>query len=98
MLYVQGVLALWDEDVNVDMVVHSHVPVGAGLSSSAALEVASLLLFVQLGSKPAPSKRETLALIAQRAEHNFAGMPCGIMDQFVVSLATPGHALKIDCR
>jgi galactokinase len=66
-----------------------NVPQGAGLSSSAALEVLDLL------HHPMPGKE--VALLGQRAENNFVGMNCGIMDQYISALGIAGHALKIDC-
>ncbi|MEQ1905182.1 MAG: galactokinase [Pirellulaceae bacterium] len=80
----------------VDLVVHSNLPVGAGLSSSASLEVAVALLVQELvGSR---LSRPELARLCQRAEHEFAGVPCGIMDQLCVACAEPGNFLQIDCR
>ncbi len=80
----------------VDLVVHSNLPIGAGLSSSASLEIAVALLVQKLVS----SKRSLpeLARLCQLAEHNFAGVPCGIMDQLCVACAQPDHFLQIDCR
>ncbi|WP_018347889.1 galactokinase [Longispora albida] len=75
--------------------VSSDVPLGSGLSSSAALECATLTaaielagLGIPLGARPA---------LAQRAENAFVGVPCGIMDQSASILAQPGHALLLDC-
>ena len=69
------------------------LPIGAGLSSSAALEVAVALA---LGHRP--DARRERALLAQRAEQLATGVPCGIMDQLVVCEAEAGAALLIDCR
>ena len=74
----------------------SNVPVGAGLSSSAAVEVAAAYAFSVLGDFTLDRVR--MALLCQRAENEFAGVPCGIMDQFIVALGKRGHALLIDCR
>lgn len=72
------------------------LPPGAGLSSSAALEVCTATVIEMLcGEK---LSLEDKALLCQRAEHEFAGVPCGIMDQFAVTFAKPGHALLIDCQ
>jgi galactokinase len=80
----------------VDLAVHSNLPVGAGLSSSASLEVAVALLVQELvGSR---LTRPELARLCQRAEHEYAGVPCGIMDQLCVASAEPGNFLQIDCR
>ncbi len=74
----------------------SSVPPGAGLSSSAALEmVFATIVNDLLDSKYAP---RDLALMAQAAEHNFAGVPCGIMDQFSSALGRTDHFVLIDCR
>jgi galactokinase len=78
----------------LDLALDSTVPAGAGLSSSAAVECAvalavSDLLGLDLG-------REDLARIAQRAENDFVGMPCGLMDQMAASACTAGHALFFD--
>jgi galactokinase len=81
---------------NLDVLIASDVPLGAGLSSSAALEVAfARLLADLLGLNLDPSD---LARLAQRAEHAFAGTPCGIMDQLTAACAEEHHALLIDCR
>ena len=77
-------------------VVDGDLPIGAGLSSSAALEVAAALTLLEVA--PAALNRREVALLAQRAEVEFVGVRCGIMDQFTVALARPGHALFLDCR
>ncbi|MEM7235385.1 MAG: galactokinase [Planctomycetota bacterium] len=74
----------------------STVPVGGGLSSSAALEVATAtLLEVVTGHTYAPAEK---ALLCQKAEHAFAGVPCGIMDQFSSVFGEADHLLLLDCR
>lgn len=79
-----------------DGLVDSTVPVGAGLSSSAALEVAAATLIEQMcNCKLDPPAK---ALLCQKAEHDFAGVPCGIMDQFIAVMARAGHAMLLDCR
>ena len=81
---------------NLDLAFTSTVPIGAGLSSSAALEVAMATLLEQiLGGQLDPVDK---ALLCQRAEHAFPGTPCGIMDMFIATMARPDHALLIDCR
>jgi len=80
----------------IDAVTQGNVPIGAGLSSSAAFEVAMALAFILAAD--APLDRVQVALIAQRAENRFVGMQCGIMDQFVSALGEAGHALFIDTR
>jgi len=78
------------------MLIRGEVPVGAGLSSSAALEVATALAL--LGISGISMERSDVARICQRAENEFVGARCGIMDQFVACHARAGHALLLDCR
>lgn len=98
--YIEGVArALEDGGVRLrgaDLVIHSDVPPGAGLSSSAALEVAVGLALSSVSG--ARVERVALALAGQRAEHTYVGTMCGIMDQFIAALGREGHALLIDCR
>ena len=98
--YVEGVArALEGRGVRLrgaDLMLISDVPEGAGLSSSAALEVSSGLALVKVSG--AEVDRVTLALAGQQAEHTYVGTMCGIMDQFVAALGQVGHALLIDCR
>ncbi|HEX8891382.1 MAG TPA: galactokinase [Pyrinomonadaceae bacterium] len=79
-----------------DLVIASNVPVGAGLSSSAALEVSTGYALLSLSEAEIEAK--TLALAAQAAEHNYVGTKCGIMDQFIAVMGERDHALLIDCR
>ncbi|MBA2408959.1 MAG: galactokinase [Gammaproteobacteria bacterium] len=79
-----------------ELAITSDVPVGAGLSSSAALEVAAGMALTSV-SRANVGKLD-LALAGQRAEHDYVGINCGIMDQFTSALARAGHALLIDCR
>ncbi|HEY7180291.1 MAG TPA: galactokinase [Blastocatellia bacterium] len=79
-----------------DLLIASDVPIGAGLSSSAALEIATG--FALLGVSEQTVDPVDLALVAQRAECEFAGTRCGIMDQYVACLGIEGHAMLIDCR
>lgn len=96
--YFKGVVANFHGVVHgFNAVIVSSVPLGGGLSSSASLEVATYTFLEALLQSPAESSRAK-ALACQRAEHQFANMPCGIMDQFVSSLGQEGHALLIDCR
>ncbi|MCW2944581.1 MAG: galactokinase, partial [Actinoallomurus sp.] len=78
------------------VLIDSDLPQGAGLSSSAALECAVAVALCDLYGLDLP--RPELARIAQRAENDFAGMPCGILDQSASLLCTEGHALLLDCR
>ena len=79
-----------------DMVIKGDVPQGAGLSSSAAIEMAAARAFVGLfGLEIDPVE---MAYVGKSAENEFVGVQCGIMDQFVSALGRPGHALLIDCR
>ncbi|NXO25400.1 GALK1 Galactokinase, partial [Cisticola juncidis] len=77
-------------------VMASDIPLGGGLSSSAALEVATYTFLQQLC--PDDGDLVAKALACQKAEHEFAGMPCGIMDQLISVMGKEGHALLIDCR
>ncbi|MFF4217625.1 galactokinase [Streptomyces nondiastaticus] len=79
-----------------DVYVESDVPAGAGLSSSAALEVATALALTELHG--AVCERPALARLAQRAENAFVGVPCGVMDQMASACCTAGHALHLDTR
>ena len=98
--YAAGpVWALAQEGVEVgglDLVIDSDVPVGSGLSSSAAVECAVVLAARDLYGGPRDAAR--MALIAQRAEHEVVGVPCGIMDQMASMACTAGHVLLLDCR
>ncbi|WP_168205195.1 galactokinase [Bythopirellula goksoeyrii] len=79
-----------------DAVIDSNVPLGGGLSSSAALEVATATFLEEItGSRLDP---KTKALVCQQAEHQGAGVPCGIMDQFSSVLCEEGHLMLLDCR
>jgi galactokinase len=76
--------------------IHGEVPIGAGLSSSAAIEVATALaLAEQSGRSP---DRMQLALLCQKAENDFVGAHCGIMDQFISLHGRKNHAVMLDCR
>ncbi|HDN79603.1 MAG TPA: galactokinase [Chloroflexi bacterium] len=79
----------------IKAVIGGDVPIGAGLSSSAAVEVAMALAFQLLGGFEI--ERPRLALLCQRAENEFVGMRCGIMDQFTSLLARENCALFLDC-
>lgn len=80
----------------VNVAIASSLPLGAGLSSSAAIETAAAIAMEAAGA-PALSSVDR-ALLCQKAEHDFAGVPCGLMDQLTVGCAKLDHALLIDCR
>jgi galactokinase len=80
----------------MDFVVGGDVPIGAGLSSSAAFELAVSRAVFDLAA--APWDPMTAARLAQRAENEFVGMPCGIMDQMAAALSREGCATLLDCR
>ena len=98
--YIKGCSWVLKEEgrplTGLDAILTGDVPQGAGLSSSAALEVASLLMFSELGGYELPKLE--LAKLGQRAENQWVGVRCGIMDQAVCSLGQEGKALLIDCR
>ncbi|MGQ0560731.1 MAG: galactokinase [Gemmatimonadota bacterium] len=77
-------------------VIAGDVPIGAGLSSSAALELAAARAFAAAGSLDWNARQ--MAVLAQRAENVFIGVNCGIMDQMISAAGTEDHALLIDCR
>ncbi len=87
-----------------DLYIKSFVPTGSGLSSSAALEVSTAYALLGLAQLGGPEKSEThmdplaIALLGQRAESQFVGMPCGIMDQYASVFGREGAAIQIDCR
>jgi galactokinase len=97
---VQGVIAGFPHaGVNLQpfaAIVHADLPVGGGLSSSAALEVAAAtLLEAMTGTRLEPLQK---ALLCQKAEHDYARVPCGIMDQCSVIMGRTGSLLLLDCR
>jgi galactokinase len=98
--YIRGVIAGFQRRGQqipaLDVAMISTVPLGGGLSSSAALEVCTATLIeAATGKEIDPIEK---ALLAQRAEHEFADVPCGIMDQFVSVLGRKDHLLLLDCR
>ena len=80
----------------IDLMIDGDVPLGSGLSSSAALEVSAGHAMLQAAGLPLD--RVALAKTCQRAENEFVGMRCGIMDQYISCCGVAGHALLIDCR
>jgi galactokinase len=77
-------------------VLSSDVPIGAGLSSSAAVECAMVFALNEL--LKTNLDRVTMVLMAQKAEHEFAGVMCGVMDQFASMMGKKDHVIKLDCR
>lgn len=98
--YIAGVIALLSQIPipieGADLSVAGDVPIGAGLSSSAAFEVAVATAFLGLADRTLPGPE--LAVLCRRAEVEYARVQCGIMDQFVSVLGKAGHALLLDCR
>ena len=98
--YPFGVLSvLRAEGVEVggfSMSLFGDVPLGAGLSSSASIELAAMLALLATAGRELPQL--TMALLAQRAENTYVGANCGIMDQFVACCGERDHALLLDCR
>ncbi len=83
-------------ETGLRVMIASNLPLGAGLSSSAAVEVCTLRTAAALFGLPADPV--DFALKARAVENDFVGLPCGIMDQFAVSVGAPGHALFLDTR
>jgi galactokinase len=98
--YVLGVAAVLQQDGHrlrgANLLVDGEVPIGAGLSSSAAIEVASTLALMELSGITLPMVE--VAKLGQRCENTFIGARVGIMDQFVSCMGKAGHALLLDCR
>jgi galactokinase len=98
--YVRGVVELCRETGldagGLDLWIESSVPTGSGLSSSAALCVGIATLIETLAGRTLGAMKK--AELCQRAEHEYAGVPCGIMDQAVIAGADPGSAMLLDCR
>ncbi|XP_053578123.1 galactokinase [Bombina bombina] len=96
--YVKGVIQHYRASPvpGFNAAIVSSVPLGGGLSSSASLEVATYTFLQQLCPDDGDAVQKALA--CQTAEHTFAGVPCGIMDQFISVMGREGHALLIDCR
>lgn len=80
----------------LDIAIESTVPLGGGLSSSAALEVATATLLEAVTGQTMDDVEK--ALLCQKAEHDYAGMPCGIMDQFMSVMGRRNHLMLLDCR
>lgn len=98
--YVRGVAAVLQATGyplrGANLAIQGQVPLGAGLSSSASVEVSTALALASVSNVELPPLE--LAKLCQRAEHEYAGTRCGIMDQFIATFASSGHALMLDCR
>jgi len=98
--YVEGVAAILEKSGvrlrGANILIDSNVPIGAGLSSSAALEVSTGFAFSSLAGMAV--EKWKLAKIGQTAEHEYAGVRSGIMDQFASTFGIENHALFLDCR
>ncbi|MEO0472457.1 MAG: galactokinase family protein, partial [Bacteroidota bacterium] len=98
--YILGMAALLRENgyqiAGFDLAFGGNIPVGAGLSSSAALECGAGWAICQLFGQPI--ERMALAKMAQKAEHTWAGVMCGIMDQFASTFGQADHVIRLDCR
>lgn len=98
--YVRGVAGVLEQQGTklrgTNLLIRGDVPLGAGLSSSASLEVATALAMCAIAE--VELDRRKLALLSQRAEHDYVGTKCGVMDQFVSLFGKAGHALMLDCR
>jgi galactokinase len=98
--FVRGVAAILQTEgtrlSGANLIIQGQVPMGAGLSSSASLEVATGLALLSAAQAEVPPLE--LVKICQRAEHEYVGTRCGIMDQFIAVFASSGHALILDCR
>ena len=94
--YIYGVIWAMEIDSGLDIYIDGKVPLGAGLSSSAALEcsVATALNHLFHLEKTLPE----LARLTQRAENDYVGVPCGIMDQSISLMARAGYGLLLDCQ
>lgn len=98
--FIRGVAATFEgaghKLPGANLVIHTEVPLGAGLSSSASLEVATALALTVPAGIAVP--RLELAKLCQAAENQYVGARCGIMDQFIASFGVSGSALMLDCR
>jgi galactokinase len=98
--FIRGVAAVMQATGHTlsgaNLVIYGQVPLGAGLGSSAALEVSTALALISVSNFELPPLE--LVKICQRAEHEYAGTRCGIMDQFIATFGREGHALMLDCR
>ncbi len=98
--YVRGVADVLQKEgytlTGFDGLIHSTIPFGSGLSSSAALEVATAVLFESLADWEIDAVQK--AVLCQRAENEFVGMNCGILDQYSSAMGEAGSVVLLDCR
>ncbi|HYM75304.1 MAG TPA: galactokinase [Candidatus Dormibacteraeota bacterium] len=98
--FVRGVAAVLQSGGSrlsgANLVIQGQVPMGAGLSSSASMEVATALALLEMSQTELPGL--DIVKMCQRAEHEYVGTRCGIMDQFIAVFARSAHALMLDCR
>lgn len=98
--YIKGIAQelVQEEKINLgfDIVIDGQLPIGGGLSSSASL--ATVVAFAILDSIGQDINRRDLALLCQRAEVEFVGVRCGVMDQYAISCGKSAHATMLDCR
>ena len=98
--FIKGAMALMNEKgaqlTGLNVATTSTIPAGAGVSSSAALEIALLRALSDMTALPLSPKE--MAVMGQRIEHEFIGTKCGIMDQMAVAMAEIGQALFLDCK
>ncbi len=98
--YIRGVASVLLQEgfalTGLEAVIETVIPLGSGLSSSAALECAAAVLFQSLGGRQLDPVR--MAQICQRAENEFAGVSCGILDQYTSCAGRAGCALLLDCK
>lgn len=98
--YVKGVAAELEQEgirlPGADLEIDGEIPLGGGLSSSASLEVATASTLLGLAGRSLSTAK--VAALCQRAEHRYAGVNCGIMDQFSVAAGRSGQAMLLDCR
>ena len=101
--YVRGVAAVLQEAHHkiggTNLLIAGDLPIGSGLSSSAALEVGVAMALLSVNGHAIEGiDRRRLARLCQKAEHEYAGVPCGIMDQYCCLMGRQGNAVLLDCR
>jgi galactokinase len=98
--YLKGVAAVFIAEgihlAGADITINGEIPIGSGLSSSASLELAAASALLHIAGVEMPPQR--IAVLCQQAEQDYAGVNCGIMDQFSVACCNPGEAMMLDCR